>query len=298
MSEITSTGFTRSSSIIGAAWLVLAGSAFAFANVAMQWSTMVLGMGSASATFWQYFIGFLIMLPMVWRLGFSALKTKRPVLHLVRVVLAALGVQAWVAGLSSGVPIWQSIALVMTSPFFVTIGASLFLGESAGLKRWVATATGFAGGMIILAPWSDAFTYNAVWPIVAAFLWGSSVLCMKALEQDESPQSVTLYLLLFMVPINLALAAGTGFEMPETSTLWMLLIAAGILGAIANGALALAYSKAEAAFLQPFDHIKLLLNVACGFVFFGWVPPGNLWIGAFLIIAASLYLVRSDDART
>ncbi|WP_068082446.1 DMT family transporter [Polycladidibacter stylochi] len=281
--------------ILGAFWMVFAGALFALVNSAMQYTTMNLGLGSPSATFWQYFISLLVMVPLIWRMGLVALKTKQLGLHILRVFLAALGVQFWTASLAYPVPIWQAIALLMTSPFFVTIGAAVILRERATYRRWLATLVGFIGGMIILSPWSDAFQLGALLPVVAAMLWGASILCMKKLEHSESPQSVTLYLLLFLAPINLFLAGAAGFELPSGALAWGLIAFAGVLGALAQGALALAYEKVEAAYLQPFDHVKLPLNVVCGLLVFGWVPPGNLWLGALLIIAASLYILWYDD---
>lgn len=280
--------------LTGAFWMVFAGVGFALSNVSIQYLTMTLGLASPSATFWQYFVSLVAMAPVVWRIGFSGLKTRRLGLHILRVGLAALGVQLWVAALAYPVPIWQAIALLMTSPFFVTIGAALVLGERVTSRRWGATLLGFMGGMIILAPWSEAFVWGALLPVAAAVLWGSSILCMKKLEEEESPQSVTLYLLLFLSPINLLLALGAGFEVPGTAMAWWLVIAAGLLGAVANSTLAMAYARADAAYLQPFDHLKLPLNVLCGFIVFGWVPPGNLWLGAALIIGASLFIVQAE----
>ncbi len=290
----SSTG--TSVAVIGASWMVFAGASFAITNSAMQYLTMTQGLSSTSATFWQYFISLIAMVPVIWRIGLDGLRTQQLGLHIFRVFLAALGVQFWVAGLANGVPIWQAIALLMTSPFFVTIGATVFLCEKASVQRWIATLVGFVGGMIILNPWDDAFQLVAVLPIVAALLWGSSILCMKKLEENESPQSVTLYLLLFLTPVNLVLAliAPGGLVLPVGMTMWWLVILAGLLGAIAQGSLAMAYEKVDAAYLQPFDHLKLPLNVLCGFIVFGWVPPGNLWFGAALIIGASLYIVHVE----
>lgn len=289
-----------SAAVVGASWMVFAGAAFAVTNSAMQYLTMVQGLSSTSATFWQYLISLLAMLPVIWRIGANGLRTEQLALHIFRVLLAALGVQFWVAGLANGVPIWQAIALLMTSPFFVTIGAALFLRERANGQRWAATVVGFIGGMIILNPWDDAFQLVAFLPIIAALLWGSSILCMKKLEERESPQSVTLYLLLLLTPVNLVLAllAPGGLAIPLGMSMWWLVILAGLLGAIAQGSLAMAYEKVEAAYLQPFDHLKLPFNVLCGFLIFGWVPPGNLWLGAALIIGASLYTVHVERKQT
>ena len=189
----------------GAAFMVLAGIAFSVLNVVTQWLTMKLGFAAASAAFWQYAFALLFSLPFLRRAGLSAMRTSYPWRHIVRVALAALGVEAWVSGLAS-VPIWQAIALVMTSPFFIILGARLFLGERVGPARWAATAVGFAGAMIILQPWSDAFTWAALLPIISALFWGASSLITKSLTGIEKPETITVWLLVLLTPINGVLA--------------------------------------------------------------------------------------------
>ena len=170
--------------IAGGVYMIAAGAAFAIVNICVQAATMNLGMTSSSAAFWQYFVALLCGLPWIVRTGLGVLKTDQLSAHVVRVGCAAIGVQFWVAGLAS-VPIWQAIALIMTSPFFVTAGAGLLLGEKVGPSRWLATAVGFAGGMIILGPWSDGFTVATLYPVVAALFWAATSLMTKRLTQQR-----------------------------------------------------------------------------------------------------------------
>ncbi len=51
---------------------------------------------------------------------------------------------------------------------------------------------------------------------------------------------------------------------------------------------------ADAAYVQPFDDLKLPLNVLAGWLFFGYAPAGYLWLGAALILGASLFIMRSE----
>lgn len=280
--------------IAGASWMVLAGVAFALLNVATQWLTMRLSLAPATVAFWQYAFALVLALPLLRKLGLGAMRTSRPVYHLIRVALAALGVQAWVAGLAH-VPIWQAIALVMTSPFFVIVGARLFLHEKVGAMRWLATSVGFAGVMIILQPWSDAFTAYSLLPIAAALLWGVASLMMKRLTHQERPETITVWLLLLLTPLNglLALGSGAGLGLPTGAAL-ALLVAAGVLTAAAQHFLTLAYSVADAAYVQPFDDLKLPLNVAAGWLFFGYAPSGYLWLGAAMILGASLLMLSHE----
>ncbi|RUM21237.1 DMT family transporter [Rhizobium vallis] len=285
----------RSRAIAGAAFMVLGGVVFSLLNVVTQWLTMELAFPSASTAFWQYAFAFLFSLPFLRKVGLSAMRTNYPWRHLVRVVFAALGVEAWVSGLAS-VPIWQAIALVMTSPFFIILGARLFLGERVGSARWAATAVGFAGAMIILQPWSDSFTWAALLPVLSALLWGASSLITKSLTGIEKPETITVWLLVLLTPINGGLALAAGFAVPTGAALALFLLA-GLLTVVAQYLLTLAYASADAAYVQPFDDLKLPLNVLAGWLFFGYAPAGYLWLGAALILAASLFIMRSEMRR-
>jgi len=291
----SSVSLLRSRAVLGAGFMVLAGIAFAVLNVITQELAMTLGFPPASTAFWQYGFALILSLPLLVRLGLRAMKTAYPFRHIIRVVLAALGVQTWVTALVT-VPIWQAIALVMTSPFFIIIGARLFLGETVGRDRWLATLTGFTGAMIILQPWSDGFTMAALLPILSALLWGGSSLLMKSLTHHEPPETVTVWLMVLLTPINAALAAASGFAVPEGLALWLLL-AAGLLTALGQYLLTLASNAADAAYAQPFDDLKLPLNVFAGWMVFGYAPSGYLWIGAFIILCASLFLMLREAGK-
>ncbi|QFT31768.1 Riboflavin transporter [Labrenzia sp. THAF82] len=276
--------------------MVGAGACFALVNGALQASTMQLGVPSTSAAFWQYALGLLIALPWVLRRGLSSLKTRQLGWHLLRAALAVVGIQLWVAGLAR-VEIWQAIALVMTSPFFVIIGAKLFFSEKVGVVRWLATVAGFSGGMIILQPWTEAFHWGAVLPVAAAAFWAGTSLVTKKLTATERADSITVYLLLLLTPVNALLALGDGGIVPSGNALW-LLIGAGVLTVVANYLLTLAYKNADATFVQPFDHLKLPLNIAVGFLAFGFAPSGAFWPGALVIVGASLLVMLDEQKRS
>ena len=274
--------------------MVAAGAMFACVNTMLQYVTMTLGVAAPTATFWQYGIALLVLLP--WQVvGLSSFATRRLPAHLLRVAFGVGGVQLWGFGLAH-VPIWQAISLIMLSPFFVTIGAALLLREQVTAARWLAVLVGFGGGAVILAPWSDAFTAWTLAPVGAAALWAAASLMTKQMTATETPTTLTLYLLALLTPLNFALAL-----LPDAGELAVSginailpLAAAGLLTALAQYALARAYAFADAAFLQPFDHVKLPFNVGLGIIAFGFVPPGSMWIGSGLIIAASLWLLAEE----
>lgn len=281
------------SPLAGAIWMVLAGAAFAGVNTLEQIVTVRAGMPAPTAAFLQYLVAFVVVLPWALRRGIGALKTRRPGLHGMRVLLSAFGVQCWVAGLAHAVPIGTAIALVMTSPFFVTIGAALFLKEVVTPARWAAVSLGFVGGLLILDPFSGGWSMTYLLPVAAAALWAGASLCQKRLLAEESASASTAWLLLLLAPINLVLALPSGL-LPQSAFALETIAAVGVLTALAQGFLALAYARADAAFVQPFDHVKLPLNILAGWLVFGFLPSGRLWLGAALIVGASLFLLLRE----
>lgn len=281
--------------LLGAGFMLAAGIGFAAVNVATQYAGMVAGISPATTAFFQYFIALVFALPWIMRTGLGALATRRPFLHVIRVALSAIGVQLWVWALAV-VPIWQGIALLMTSPFFVVAGAVLFLGERVTLSRVGATLMGFAGAVIILQPWSAGFSWYALLPIGAAALWAGATLLTKYFTRDEKPASITIYLLLLLTPINAAFFFAGGAALPDAAG-WLVLIGLGLATAFAQYLLTRAYAVADATYLQPFDDLKLPLNILLGWLVFATAPDITFWPGAALIVAASLLIMRQEAQK-
>lgn len=280
---------TQNQPLKGAFFMVLAGICFAIANAITFIITAQLQFLPQSDTFWQYAIALVFSLPFVLRHGISGLKTQHPVLHVVRVVLSALGVQAFVMSIAQGTPIWQVIALVMTAPIFVLLGAKMFLGEVVSPPRWIAAAVGFAGAMVVSELWVGEWNGAKLLPVAAALLWGASSLLTKYLTRTESAPTITLWLLLLLTPINAGLSIHAGFEMP-TGQIWAYLLAGGLVMMAAQYLLTWSYETADATFVQPFDDLKLISNILIYGLLFQYWPSGNIWLGVVMIMAASGYL--------
>ncbi|WP_033931942.1 DMT family transporter [Vibrio cholerae] len=278
--------------------MLTAGLAFAIVNSVAQYASIQFGLPSTTVALVQYAIAIVVILPYLKTLGIrQSLRTQRFGWHLLRVFLAVIGIQLWLWALAYPVPIWQGIALLMTSPLFATIGSGLWLREKVGMARWVATLTGFIGAMIILEPWADDFNLASLLPVGAAFFWASYSLMVKKLSSHDSPSTMVVYLLLLITPFNVLLAL-PDWQIPNGQTVWLLLVGAGVMTALAQWAIAKAYAVADASFVQPFDHAKLPLNVLAGWLVFGWVPPGRLWLGAAIIVLSVAFITQWETKKS
>lgn len=291
-------------SLHGALWMVIAGMAFAGINVLTPLLTERFVITSSWIAFYQYLFALLFMAPFFIKLGVKKiLYTRHFMTHFWRIIVAVIGIQFWVHALAIQFPIGEGVALLMTSPLFASLGAFLFLRERFTPARVTATILGFIGAIIILAPNSQNFNSAAIYPILAAFFWAMHALLMKHLSDKDHPLTMVSYLYILMVPINLFVALTDNFShapdvmfIPDLALLSSLLLL-GFLTAIAQYAVAKAYSHADVIFIQPFDYLKLPLNVFLGFIVFGWAVSNQFWLGAIIMVSALLAISYFEIKR-
>jgi len=313
MSQISS---TPNAPVLGALFMLGAGITFAITNLLTPTITYGMGVPSTAVVFWQYVIATVFALPLIFRIGLGALKTRHPIWHEARAFLSSLGVQFFAFGFASGVPVWQMVALSMTGPFFILAGATLFLGERPSAQRIGATIVGFIGALMVAQLGTEQFTLASLLPVLAAACWGTVSVITKYLSRDEAPESLTLYMLVLITPnhfliglvlgiavavlpagvLPASLATGFDFVLPGGDALWLILLL-GAITAAAQYCISLAYKAADATYLQPFDDLKLPLNTLLGWIVLAQVPAIWFWPGALLILLASSYILWSETDR-
>ena len=298
--------------------MLAASFAFAGTNVLQSVLPWQFGMSSTGMAFWQYLIASVLALPLILRIGLSNLRTRHPLLHEVRAFVSALGVHIFVYGFASGIPIWQMVTLLATGPLFIVLGSTLFLGERASAARLAAALVGFVGAVIVSGVGVEGLSWSTLVPIVAAALWATTDVLTKYLAREESPETLTISLLVLMTPNHLLIllavnalswlapsllpagvATGFPFALPSGAGLWLLL-GLGVLTAAAQYLLSFAYKVADATYLQPFGDLKVPLSGLLGWIALGQVPSIWFWPGALLILAASIFILwtEADKRRT
>lgn len=315
MNQISSSASTSATS--GAVFMLVATVAFALSNTLQSVLPTPaeyggFGMSSTGMAFWQYVIASVLALPLILRIGLKNLRTTHPIAHEVRAFVSALGVHVFVYGYASGVPIWQMVTLLATGPLFIILGSTLFLGEKASAARIGAALVGFTGAIIVSGVGTESLGWQALIPVAASALWAATDVLTKYLtRKGESPETLTISLLVLMTPNHLAIllvvnalsgvlplgmAPGFPFALPGGTGLWLLL-ALGALTAAAQYVLAFAYKVADATYLQPFGDLKVPLSGLVGWLALGQVPSVWFWPGALLIVLAScfIYVVESRE---
>ncbi|MGI9365302.1 MAG: DMT family transporter [Rhizobiaceae bacterium] len=233
----------------------------------------------------------LIVLPSVLNHFPGCLKTKRLDLQIIRVVFALI---AMLAGFYSVIemPLADAVAIGFAKSFFVTIFAIWILKEVVGIRRWLAVAIGFVGVLVMMRPGMEGFDPNSIYALIGAAAAGLVMVIIRKLSKTDKPIT-TLSYQAFLVGLCVAVPAYY-YWLPPTPLEWVLMIAIGLVSYGAQMLNIYAYSWGEASVLASLDYVRLLYATFLGWLVFETVPGPYTWIGAAVIIAASIYTVQRE----
>ncbi|HIG13987.1 MAG TPA: DMT family transporter [Gammaproteobacteria bacterium] len=237
--------------------------------------------------FFRAFFGFVVFIPLFIQQGLAPLRTQRLALHGLRATLHSISVILFFYGLMM-TPLAKAISIQFSAPLFASILAIVILGEPLRLGRIAALTVGFAGALVVLRPGIVPIGVETIAILIAAAMWGTALIVIKALARTESSATMTIYSTLLMSPITLIIAIPV-WQHPNWIQLFLLLIV-GALASAGHLALATAMKHAEVTALTPVEFTKLIWVAAFGFVFFDEIPDWGIWIGGSLIFAATTYM--------
>jgi drug/metabolite transporter (DMT)-like permease len=184
------------------------------------------------------------------------------------------------------------VALSFTQPLFIVVLAGLLLGEMVSRRRWLATAAGFAGVLVIVRPGFAEVGVATLAVIGAAAVYAGSNICIKLLMRTDTPAQALAWVNILMLPLS-AVPAAYSWVTPDATEALMLL-GVGLCGAVGVFFVSRAYRAADASAVVPYDFLRLPLTAAGGYALFGETVDEWTWAGAAIILAATYSLARTE----
>ena len=223
-----------------------------------------------------------------------ALQTERPGLQVMRGIALLGSSLFFISGLRF-LPIAEASATGFVSPLFVTALSIVFLGESVGVRRWLATAIGLIGVLIILRPGTSAFHPAAFFPIISALAWAATLIMTRMMSGRELAITTMTYSSIVGVGILSVLVPFVWVAPSWHDILFGIFI--GVASTAGQWIVVLAFRYADASVLAPFSYTQLLWVSILGFLIFGEIP--DIWtvIGAAFIVASGLYTAHRERVR-
>ena len=274
-------------------WMVLGGLLFSVLNTIAR--DLTLHLDVYQSQFLRYLFGLLVILPWVLRDGWRAYMPVNMAGQFWRGGVHTLGLVLWFTALPK-ISLADMTAIGFTGPIFIMIGAAWFLGEPMRKDRWIAAIIGFAGVMVVVLPKmsGDGGWYNLVM-LASAPVFAASFLITKALTRYEKPGVIVLWQAITVTVLSLPMAL-PNWQMP-TPMQWLGFSATGVLGTLAHYCLTRAFALADISATQSLRFLDLVWASLLGWLVFGDVPSQSTWLGAFVILWATVWIARREGRR-
>src|SRR3546814_17525056 len=78
---------------------------------------------------------------------------------------------------------------------------------------------------------------------------------------------------------------------------WWVIAGIGLVGTLAQVALTEAFRRGEASMIAPLEYTALVWGVLLDLTLWQVLPDGVTWLGAGIIVASGLYLIRRERVR-
>lgn len=275
-------------------WAMASGAIFCVLNALMRYLAQQLH--PMQIQFMRYLFGFLVLLPLVWRLGPAAFKPNNLSGQFWRGAVHTFGLVLWFLALTR-IPLADTTAIGFTGPIFIMLGAWWFLKEPMRWERWVATALGLSGVLIVLGPkLSGSGGGYHLLMLASAPVFAASFLITKVLTRSENTSVIVLWqgitVTLFSLP------AGLWFWQAPSALQWAGFAVCGALGSSAHYCLTRSFRVADISSTQSMKFLELIWSAALGWALFAEAPAETTLLGGAVITAATLWAARREARRT
>ena len=274
---------------VGALWMLFA--ACMLATISLLVRHIAADLHPFEIAFFRNFGQFAFMVPWAVMVGISALRTRRIWAHVRRSGFGLCAMLTWFWVVTQ-MPIAEATAISFSAPLFTTAGAALFLREQVGVRRWLATAVGFVGVLLIIRPGFHEVGQPQLLALLAAALIAGAMLSNKSLAKTEPPNAMVVWMGVYMSVFSLPPAL-TVWTWPEAHV-WAWLLMLGIVATLAHLAINRAFGAADASFIAPFGFVQIPFVAGVGFIAYAEVPDLWTWAGSAVIVASGIYIARRE----
>jgi len=274
----------------GLLWTCASGLIFSMLNALMRLLTQHID--PFQAQFLRYFFGLVVLLPVLLHHGFAAYMPKNMGSQFTRGAAHCVGLCLWFSALPR-IPLADMTAIGFTGPIFTMIGAYIAFREPMRWERWVATAVGFGGVLVVVGPKLSASggLYHLMM-LASAPVFSVSFLLTKAMTRYESAGVILVWQSITVSILSLPLALWTWQWL--TPMEWGGFLICGVLGSAGHYCLTRGFAVADISATQSAKFLDLMWSALMGFLLFADIPSQSTLIGGTLISAATIWLARRE----
>ena len=224
--------------------------------------------------------------------GVSLLKIQEPALLSLRCLLGvtAMGFAFYALSLMR---LADAIAILHTTPLFMTLLSIVLLKERVGLHRWTAVIIGFTGMLIVVRPGYSMFESGGFYMLIAAFCISCTTILIRHLSIRSDPVNLTFYFTMTGVVISSIGIGFLGWQAPLSRD-WLFFIGIGLLGGMAQYLMTVSYRHAQISTVAPLKYLSIGFGGVIAYLVWGELPDLQSFIGITIIVASGLYTLQRE----
>ena len=237
----------------------------------------------------RYAIASLIVLPLAYRYhGKNIFPEEQRFAHLVRTSFLVSAMTLYFLSIAR-IPIALAVSAYFVGPIVAVALSVMFLKESLSLRKLLSLALGFVGSLIVLQPTGD-IEIGVFMAFGAGLFFALYLIATRHAAQQSDPIK-TLAFQCAVGTVLLGPQAAFTFSMPQFNVIWLFL-GLGLFSAVGHLLTIQAFRLSDASTLAPLVYLELIGSALVGYLVFAEVPTELTVIGAALIVASGLILVK------
>lgn len=237
----------------------------------------------------------LVCLYLLYRGAFkNVLKVRWP-LHVLRGVLGIVMITLFAFGLKR-LSLAEAYSLFFIAPLLITALSVFILKERVDLARWCAIVVGLGGVLVVLRPeGGDFLSLAGLAVLAAAACYAVSAITGRILSRTDASESMVFWLMIMMAAGGVALSYHEWVAIRRED--WLLLAGLSVSGFLGQLAITEAFRSGKASSVAPFEYSALAWGMTLDWLLWRTLPDEYTLIGAAIIIASGIYLVRKEAAH-
>ena len=237
----------------------------------------------------------LVCLYIAWRGAFKGLLKVRWPLHLLRGLLGIAMITLFAYALKI-LSLAEAYSIFFIAPTLITALSVWILKERVDAARWCAIAVGLGGVLVVLRPnGADFLSVGGLAVLGSAACYALSATTGRILSRTDASESMVFWLMTMMAAGAVLLSAHEWVAIRRED--WTLLAGLALSGFLGQLAITEAFKLGKASTVAPFEYSALAWGMGIDWLLWQTLPDRYTLLGAAIIIASGVYLVRREQVH-
>lgn len=239
----------------------------------------------ASLLFARFVLAFPIVLWVIYHKKIDIQLGKVPK-NLTRSLASILALYAYFYAVQM-LPLVNAITLTNTTPLFLPLVVLVWYKLVVSKRRFLATAVGFLGVVILLRPTGDFQLMGSLLGLASGLFGAVALMSVRQLSKSESTETILCYY--FLIGAVITFFPAVLDWKPITDPIqWLYVLLSAVCALIYQFTLTKAFTHAPATKVGTTNYLAVVFGGIYGWTIFGEVPDVWVVIGTVLIVCGAV----------